>query len=148
MNRKLVWGVPVAMVIAGLIIVLLAYAQPARVATVTERGEVYYTPAKRVGRSRRSARYRATLTVVYGNDEGEIQARVDFSTMDLRKIPKPGDEIAVTPWLNGMVPHPNRTLIVIGGTGIVIGGLFLFLFLLTAWNLKRQRKLHGEGREE
>ena len=148
MNRKLVWGVPVAMLIAGLIIVLLAYAQPARVANVTERGEVYYTPAKRVGRSRRSARYRATLTVVYGNDEGEIQARVDFSTTDLRKIPKPGDEIAVTPWLNGMVPHPNRILIGIGGTGIVIGGLFLFLFLLTAWSLKRQRKLRGEGREE
>ena len=38
MNRKIVWGIPIAMVVLGLLTVMLSYLQPAFTATVQERG--------------------------------------------------------------------------------------------------------------
>ena len=39
--------------------------------------------------------------------------------------------------MTGMVTHPNRDLIGVGGEAVGIGGLFLMLLLLTMW---RDRK--------
>ena len=141
MNRKIIWGVPIAMVVLGLLIVMLSYLQPAFTATVQERGQVYYTPAKRSARSRRSARYRMTLRVTYTDDQGRnVEAEVPFETIHPNDLPKPGDEIAVTRSLTGMVTHPDRRLVGIGGGCAVIGGFFLFTFLLTKWSLNREKK--------
>ena len=141
MNRKIIWGVPIAMVVLGLLIVMLSYLQPAFTATVQELGQVYYTPAKRSARSRRSARYRMTLRVTYTDGQGRnVEAEVPFETIHPNDLPKPGDVIAVTRSLTGMVTHPDRRLVGIGGGCAVIGGFFLFTFLLTRWSLNREKK--------
>ncbi len=146
MNRKIVWGIPIAMVVLGLLTVMLSYLQPAFTATVQERGQVYYTPAKRSARSRRSARYRTTLRVTYTDGQGRnVEAEVPFETVYLNEVPEPGDEIAVTRSLTGMVTHPDRRLVGIGGGCAVIGGYFLFAILLTrrsmdrSWGMKQKK---------
>ena len=141
MNRKIVWGIPIAMVVLGLLIVAVSYLQPECMVTVQERGQVYYTPAKRSARSRRSARYRTTLRVTYTDGQGRnVEAEVPFETIHPNDVPKPGDGIAVTQSLTGMVTHPDRRLVGIGGGSAVLGGFFLFTFLLTRWSLNREKK--------
>ncbi|MBQ6255369.1 MAG: hypothetical protein IJJ60_02160 [Clostridia bacterium] len=143
MNRKIIWGIPIGMVIVGLLIVLFSYVQPSYPAQVLSVGNKSYTPARNRGRSRSSAVYREELAVSYG--EGQI-ATVTFSHTNQNKLPKAGDEIRVTPWFSGMVTHPNRTLVGIGGTSAVIGGFFLVTFLLTKWSLARDRKRQGRAK--
>ena len=41
--RKIVWGVPIAAVVIGLLLLSFAYLQPSYTATVTEVGETAYT---------------------------------------------------------------------------------------------------------
>lgn len=150
MNRKIIWGIPIGMVVVGLLIVLLSYAQPSYPAQVLSVGNKSYTPARNRGRSRSSAVYREEMEVSYG--DGQI-ATVTFSHTNQNKLPKAGDEIRVTPWFSGMVTHPNRTLVAIGGTSAGIGGFFIVTFLLTKWSLARDEKRkereelmkHGKG---
>ena len=44
--RKIVWGVPIATVAIGLLILLFACLQPSYTATVKEVGETAYTPSR------------------------------------------------------------------------------------------------------
>lgn len=44
MNRRIIWGVPTALVVIGLPILLLACLQPTYTATVVEVGDRFYTP--------------------------------------------------------------------------------------------------------
>lgn len=141
MNKKVIWGIPVAMVVVGLFIVLLSHFQPAFTATVTNVGQVHYTPARKAARSRSAARYRVELTVEYTDAHGgSVSTEVMFSTINSNAIPKAGDKIRICQGLNDMITHPSKTLIGIGGGGAVIGGLFLFLFMLTEWSIKRKER--------
>ncbi len=146
MNRKIVWGVPIAMVVLGLLIVMLSYLQPECMVTVQERGQVYYMPGERSGQSGESSRYRTILRVTYTDGQGRnVEAEVPFETVYLNEVPEPGDEIAVTRSLTGMVTHPDRRLVGIGGGCAVIGGYFLFAILLTrrsmdrSWGMKQKK---------
>lgn len=125
------------MLLIGLLIVLISYAQPAYPARVLSVGKKSYTPARKSGRSRSSAVYREELEVSYG--DGQI-ATVTFSTTVPHYLPKTGDEVRITRGFSGMVTHPNRTLVAIGGTSAGIGGFFIFTFLLTKWSLARDEK--------
>lgn len=139
MNRRIIWGVPIALVTVGLLIVLFAYLQPSVTATVIEVGEKYYTPERAMVRGHSSAHYRVMLEVEYADQRGQTAiATVEFLTADSHDIPKAGDPIQISRGLSGMVAHPNRDLIGIGGGAAVIGGLFLFMFWLTRLSLKRR----------
>ena len=48
--RRIAWGVPIALVIIGMLILLFACLQPSYTATVTEVGEMSYTPARKMVR--------------------------------------------------------------------------------------------------
>ena len=90
-------------------------------------------------RGHTSAHYRAMLEVEYTNGLGEtVTTTVQFRTIHPHDIPKAGDQILIRRGLSGMVTHPNRTLIGIGGGAAVIGGLFLFMFWLTWLSMKRK----------
>ncbi len=141
MNRKLIWGIPIAMVILGLAVLLISRLLPHFTAAVTDRGQVYYTPAHRSARTKTSARYRVGLTVEYTDEKGEvISAGMTYVTIHPNSIPKVGDRIAVCRGLKGLTVYPNRDLIGLGGAGAVIGGFFLVTFLLTKWSMNRKRK--------
>ena len=141
MNRKLIWGIPIALVILGLTIMLISTVQPFCMATVTEKGPVNYTPAVKSARTRRSARYSVTLEVTYLNDQGEnSQAQVQWIALHSQDIPEIGDQIAICHGLKGMVPHPNRNLLALGRTSAALGGFFLVVFLLTRWSLRREQR--------
>jgi len=86
------------------------------------------------------ARYRAMLDVEYTDGRGEMAiATVRYSSTSPHDIPRPGDEILICRALSGMVTHPNRTLVGLGGGAALIGGLFLFLFGLTWLSMRRKR---------
>ncbi len=139
MNRKIVWGIPAALVVVGLLILLFAHLQPYFNATVLDTARVSYTPAKRMARGHSRAHYRAELLVKYTDRSGnEATATVEFITIHPRAIPKAGDAIPISRGLTGMVTHPNRSLIGLGGGAAVIGGLFLFMFGLTWLSMKRK----------
>ena len=141
MNGKLVWGVPIAMVVVGLLVLLFAHLQPYRTAMVLDTGQISYTPAKRMVRGHSRAHYRGDLLVKYTDALGnEATITVKFGSTDRNAIPKAGDEIPISRGLTGMVAHPNRNLIGIGGAAAVIGGLFLFMFWLTWLSLRRKRQ--------
>ena len=136
MNRKLLWGVPVGMVLAGLLIVLVSYLQPSFPATVLSVGERTYTPSRKLARGSTSSVYREQLEVRYGDGE---TATVTFSSTNPHALPKVGDTVRISRWFSGMTTHPNRTLVGVGGGLAVIGGFFVVLFLLTKWSLSRDR---------
>ena len=135
MNRRIIWGIPIGLVVIGLLIVLISYVQPSQTATVLSVGEKTYTPARKMARGTSSSVYREQLEVGYG--EGQT-ATVTFSSTNPNALPKAGDKIEISQWFSGMVTHPNRTLVGYGGACAVIGGLFLFMFLLTKWSLSRK----------
>ena len=137
MNRKILWGIPIGMVVVGLLIVLFSYVQPSYSAEILSAGERSYTPAKRSARSRSSAVYREELEVSYGDGQ---TATVLFSTIHPNDMPKAGDKVQISPWFSGMVIHLNRTLVSIGRTSAALGGFFLFTFLLTKWSLAWDRR--------
>lgn len=121
-------------------IVPFAHLQPSVAATVVEVGEKNYTPAKAMVRGHTSAYYRVTLEVEYADKRGQSAiTTVQFLTTHPQDIPKAGDQILISRGLSGMVAHPNRTLIGIGGGAAVIGGLFLFMFWLTWLSMRRKR---------
>ena len=116
MNRKLVWGVPIAMVVVGLLVLLFAHLQPYRTATVMDTGQISYTPARRMVRGHSKAHYTADLVVTYTDHSGnEATVTVKFGSTDRNAIPKAGDEIPISRGLTGMVAYPNRNLIALGG---------------------------------
>lgn len=140
MSKSSIWRIPVAFVVIGLAILLFAHVQPARTATVTGVGDKTYRPARRMARGHSSAYYMATLEVAYTDSAGgKAAASVKFGSTNPHAIPKVGDEISICRGLAGMVTHPNRSLIGLGGGLAIVGGLFLFLFGLTALSLKRKR---------
>ncbi len=129
---------PVAMVVLGLLIVVASYLQPECMVTVQERGQVYYTPEERSGRSGESSRYRTRLKVTYTDDQGRtMEAEVPFETIHLNEVPEPGDVIAVSRSLTGMGIHPNQRIFSIGSVCALIGGYFLFAILVTRWRMDR-----------
>ena len=132
MNKKLIWGIPIGMVAFGLMIVFFSYIQPSQTATVLGVTNTSYTPSKKMVQGTSSSVYGETLEVSYG--DGQI-ATVTFSDTNTHALPKEGDEIQISRWGAGMAIHPNRTLIAVGGTIAMIGGFFLFTFLLTKWSL-------------
>ncbi len=137
--RKIVWGMPVALVVIGLLILLFAWLQPTYAATVTKAGETFYTPARKMARGTSSAHYRAVLEVEYTDRRGETEtASVQFGTNNPMAIPRVGDQILISRGLSGMVSHPNRNLIGAGGGAAVIGGFFLAMFLLTRLRMRRR----------
>lgn len=143
MNRRIIWGVPAALVAIGLLIILLAWLQPTYTATVVEVGDRFYTPARKMVRGTTSSSYRAILEVEYTDRRGELQtASVEFGTLNPFAIPKAGDQIPISRSLSGMVTHPDRNLIAAGGTAAVIGGFFLFTFLLV--RLRMGGKSHDD----
>ena len=142
MNKKIVWGAPIALVLLGLMLVLLSYAQPSSPATVTEIVKKSYTPARKMARGTAKAVYREEMKVQWG--EGQT-ATVAFSSVHSQLLPKVGDEIRISRWFSGMVVHPNRTVIAVGGTMATIGGFFLVTFLLTKWSLARKKKKREAG---
>jgi len=140
MNKSSIWRIPVAFVVIGLAILLFAHVQPARTATVIDVGDKTYRPARRMARGHSSAYYMATLEVAYMDGAGgKTVASVKFGSTNSHAIPKAGDEIRICRSLTGMVTHPNRSLIGLGGGLAIVGGLFLFLFGLTALSPKRKR---------
>lgn len=139
MGRRIVWGVPSALVVIGLLVLLLAHLQPAYTATVVEVGETSYTPARRMVRGHSSAYYREALTVEYADDRGQTAvAEVWFGTTNPNSLPQAGDGILISRGVSGMVVHPSRNLIAIGGSAALIGGLFLMMFLLVRLDMRRR----------
>ena len=137
--RRIVWGVPIAFVVIGLLILLSAWLQPAYTAMVAEVGEMSYTPARKMVRGTSSAYYKVMLEVEYTGDRGEHKsASVQFGTTNPNAIPKTGDQVKISRGLSGMVTHPNRNLIGIGGGAAVVGGLFILMYLLTMLRWKKE----------
>ena len=137
--RKIVWGVPIALVVIGSLILLFAYLQPTYTATVVEVGDRSYTPSRKMVRGHTSNHYRAMLEVEYIDAQGEGKsAAVLFRTIHPHDIPKAGDRVLISRGLSGMVTHPNRNLIGIGGGAAVIGGFFILMYLLTMLPWKRK----------
>ena len=136
--RKIVWGVPIAAVAIGLLILLFAYLQPSFTATVLNVGETAYTPSRTMVRGHSSSCYEVPLKVEYSNVQGALEtASVQFGSTNPNAIPKVGDQFQISRGLSGMVSHPNRDLIGMGGGAAGIGGILLILLLLTMW---RDRK--------
>ncbi len=139
--RKIVWGVPIALVVIGILILLFAYRQPSFMATVTEVGEISYTPARKMVRGTSDAHYRVMLDVEYNDGQGEHRsATVLFGTTNPNAIPKTGDQILISNGWSGMVTHPNRNLVGIGGGAATIGGLLILMYLLTMLRWKKNRE--------
>ena len=139
--RKIVWGVPIALVIIGLLILLFAWFQPSCTSTITEVGEISYTPARKMVRGTSDAYYRVMLDVEYNDVQGEHRsATVLFGTTNPNAIPKTGDQILISNGWSGMVTHPNRNLVGIGGDAATIGGLFILMYLLTMLRWKKNRE--------
>ena len=61
--RIIVWGVPIATVAIGLLILLFACLQPSYTATVKEVGETAYTPSRTMVRGHSSSYYSVMLEV-------------------------------------------------------------------------------------
>lgn len=138
--RKIIWGVPIAAVVIGLLILLFAYLQPSYTATVTDVGETAYTPSRTMVRGHSSSYYDASLKVEYTNQHGTPETTtVQFGSTNPNAILKVGDQVQISRGLSGMVTHPNRDLIGVGGGAAGIGGLFLALLLLTMWRGKKRR---------
>ena len=136
--RIIVWGVPIATVAIGLLILLFACLQPSYTATVKEVGETAYTPSRTMVRGHSSSYYSVMLEVEYTNEQGAPETTaVQFGSTHPNSLPKVSDQLQVSCGLTGMVTHPNRDLIGVGGGAAGIGGLFLILLLLTMW---RDRK--------
>ena len=139
--RKIVWGVPAALVVIGLLILLFAWLQPSYTSTITEVGEISYTPARKMVRGTSDAHYRVMLDVEYNDGQGEHRsATVLFGTTNPNAIPKTGDQILISNGWSGMVTHPNRNLVGIGGGAATIGGLFILMYLLTMLRWKKNRE--------
>ena len=120
------------MVVLGLLIILFSCAQPSYPATVLSVVKETYTPERVMPRGRAKAVYGEEMEVRYGDGQ---TVRVTFSSIHKDHLPKAGDEIRISRWFSGMVTHPNRTLIGVGGACAMIGGLILALMLLTKWSL-------------
>ena len=141
--RKIVWGVPAALVAIGLLVLLFAWLQPSCPATVTKIRETFYTPSRRMVRGTTDSHYGEMLEVEYTDARGERQsAVVQYGSTNPNALPGVGDQVRISRGLSGMVAHPNRNLIGIGGSAAVIGGLFLALYLLT-WLKTRGKKRRG-----
>ncbi|MBQ6594589.1 MAG: hypothetical protein IJH78_02890 [Clostridia bacterium] len=98
-----------------------------------------HTPSRAMVRGRSGTRYSAELEVEYADRKGEpASAPVLFGTPHPDAIPAVGDRLPICRGLSGMVTHPDRTLIGIGGAAAVIGGLLLFLHLLTRLRVRRR----------
>ena len=139
--RKIVWGVPIALVVIGLLILLFAWLQPSYTSTITEVGEISYTPARKMVRGTSDAHYRVMLDVEYNDGQGEHRsATVLFGTTNPNAIPKTGDQILISNGWSGMVTHPNRNLVGIGGGAATIGGLFILMYLLTMLRWKKNHE--------
>ncbi|MBQ6375037.1 MAG: hypothetical protein IJJ45_11215 [Clostridia bacterium] len=137
--RKIVWGVPVALVVVGLLILLFARLQPSYTATVKAIGETSYTPSRKMVRGTSSSYYKVMLEVEYIDRRGAPgSASVLFGTSHPDAIPKAGDQILISRGLSGMVTHPNRDLIGAGGGAAGIGALLLVLYLLTWLRMRRR----------
>lgn len=136
--RKIVWGVLIAAVVIGLLILLFAYLQPSYTATVMDVSETAYTPSRTMVRGHSSSYYEVELRVSFLNHQGTLETTtVQFGSTNPNAIPKVGDQLQISRSLSGMVSHPNRDLIVAGGGAAGIGGFFLVLLLLT---MGRDRK--------
>ena len=136
--RKIILGVPIALVIIGLLFLLFAHLQPSFTATVLEVGETSYTPSRTMVRGHSSSYYDVALKVVYTNRQGMSESTtVQFGSANPNAIPEVGDQFPISHGLSGMVTHPNRDLIGIGGGAAGIGGLLLVLYLLTMLRWKK-----------
>ena len=62
-DQKIVWGVPIATVAIGLLILLFACLQPSHTATVNEVGETAYTQSTTMVRGHSSSYYSVMLEV-------------------------------------------------------------------------------------
>ena len=140
--RKIVWGVPIAAVAIGLLLLSFAYLQPSYTATVTEVGETAYTPSRTMVRGHSSSYYSVMLEVEYTNEQGAPETTaVQFGSTHPNSLPKVSDQLQVSCGLTGMVTHPNRDLIGVGGEAAGIDGLFLILLLLTMW--RDRKRVHS-----
>lgn len=142
-DQKIVWGVPIATVAIGLLILLFACLQPSHTATVNEVGETAYTQSTTMVRGHSNSYYSVMLEVECTNEQGAPETNtVQFGSANPNSLPKVGDQLQVSRGSTGMVTHPNRELIGVGGG---IGGLFLILLLLTMWrDRKRVRSLSNK----
>ena len=85
-------------------------------------------------RGHSSSYYSVMLEVEYTNEQGAPETTtVQFGSTNPNSLPMVGDQLQVSHGLTGMVTHPNRDLIGVGGGAAGIGGLFLILLLLTMW---------------
>ena len=140
--RIIVWGVPIATVAIGLLILLFACLQPSHTATVNEVGETAYTQSTTMVRGHSSSYYSVMLEVEYTNEQGAPETTaVQFGSTHPNSLPKVSDQLQVSCGLTGMVTHPNRDLIGVGGGAAGIGGLFLILLLLTMW--RDRKRVHS-----
>ena len=140
--RIIVWGVPIATVAIGLLILLFACLQPSYTAAVKEVGETAYTPSRTMVRGHSSSYYSVMLEVEYTNEQGAPETNtVQFGSTNPNSLPKVGDRLQVSHGLTGMVTHPNRDLIGVSGEAVGIGGLFLMLLLLTMW--RDRKRVHS-----
>ncbi len=120
------------MVVIGLLFILFSYQQPSYPVTVVSVVKETYTPSRITSRGRTKAKYGEEMEARYGDGQTVL---VSCSSTHKDQLPKAGDEIRISRWFSGMAVHPNRTLIGVGGAITMIGGIFLFLFLLTKWSL-------------
>ena len=146
MNKKIIVGVPLALVLVGLAIIFFSYAQTSYPATVLSVVKETYTPEKAMPRGRAQAVYGEEMEVGYGDGQ---TVRVTYSSTNKNHLPKAGDEIRISRWFFGMAVHPNRTLIGVGGACAMFGGLILALMLLTKWSIAwteaRERRKNGRN---
>ena len=141
-DQKIVWGVPIATVAIGLLILLFACLQPSHTATVNEVGETAYTQSTTMVRGHSSSYYSVMLEVECTNEQGAPETTtVHFGSTNPNSLPKIGDQLQVSHGLTSMVTHPNRDLIGVDGEAVGIGGLFLMLLLLTMW--RDRKRVHS-----
>ena len=109
--RIIVWGVPIATVAIGLLILLFACLQPSYTATVKEVGETAYTPSRTMVRGHSSSYYSVILEVEYTNEQGALETTtVQFGSTNSNSLPTVGDQLQVSRGLTGMVTHPTERL--------------------------------------
>lgn len=139
--RNRIFLILICVMLLGLLLVFASRRQRSYTATITQVGEVKYTPARRVGKSRHKAKYSFDVDAVWVDDDGqEQQTHMRLSVSHKASVPKPGRTFRITRGLTGMTLWPNPLLDTGGWTLVVVAGMFFVIGGMVRFSLWRDAR--------